>query len=57
MNVTITMIDDEIRKILRNHFAQKGFNVKGSQIYSDDNGIVRFDIQLYAYDIFAKEDE
>ncbi|MCD2370906.1 hypothetical protein LQ247_20040 [Bacillus sp. BS3(2021)] len=57
MNVTITMIDDEIRKILRDHFAQKGFNVKGSQIYSDDNGIVRFDIQLYAYDIFAKEDE
>ncbi|MEK3817479.1 hypothetical protein [Bacillus sp. FSL K6-1284] len=57
MNVMITMSDDEIEKILRDHFAQKGFNVKGSQIYSDGSSIVRFDIQLYAYDILAKGDE
>ncbi|TWM99320.1 hypothetical protein CHCC14566_1498 [Bacillus licheniformis] len=57
MNVTISLLDDEIEKILRNHFAQKGFHVKGSQIQSDGSGIVRFDIQLYAYDILAKEDE
>ncbi|MCY8754770.1 hypothetical protein [Bacillus haynesii] len=57
MNVTISLLDDEIEKILRDHFAQKGFNVKGSQIYSDGSSIVRFDIQLHAYDILAKEDE
>ncbi|MFZ8007644.1 hypothetical protein ACO1D0_16420 [Bacillus licheniformis] len=57
MNVTISLLDDEIEKILRDHFAQKGFHVKGSQIQSDGGGLVRFDIQLYAYDILAKEDE
>ncbi|MCY9372651.1 hypothetical protein [Bacillus haynesii] len=57
MNVTIGLLDDEIKKILRDHFAQKGFNVKGSQLYSDDSGIIRFDIQLHAYDILAKGDE
>ncbi|MCY8047595.1 hypothetical protein MOC17_16120 [Bacillus haynesii] len=57
MNVTISLLDDEIEKILRDHFAQKGFNVKGSQIYSDGSSIVRFDIQLHAYDILAKGDE
>jgi len=56
MNVTIGLLDDEIKKILRDHFAQKGFNVKGSQLYSDSS-IVRFDIQLHAYDILAKGDE
>ncbi|WP_157769099.1 hypothetical protein [Bacillus glycinifermentans] len=57
MNVTITMSDDEIKKILRDHFALKGFNVIQERVYSDDHGAVHFDIQLYAYDILAKEDE
>ncbi|MCY9329983.1 hypothetical protein MOF21_08540 [Bacillus haynesii] len=57
MNVMITMSDDEIKKILRDHFAQKGFNVIQERVYSTDHGTVHFDIQLYAYDILAKGDE
>ncbi|MCC8352558.1 hypothetical protein [Bacillus sp. AF23] len=55
MNLVITLYNDEIEAIIRNHFAQKGFHVKGSQMYADDNDSVRFDIQLYADDVIAKE--